>query len=110
MHLYPIDGVVKRRQSDETAWNMRDATWSMVIAAVDPEPAGATAIRDWAKGYWSAVHPYNLQGAYPNFMMADEGARLPATFGTNYPRLQAAKAKYDPANLFHVNHNIRPQA
>ena len=111
MHLYPIDGAVHRRQKDETAWSTRDATWSMVIAAVDPEPSGAAAIRDWARGYWSAVHPHDLAGAYPNFMMDDEGdARVRASFDGNYPRLAALKRKYDPANLFRVNQNIQPAA
>ena len=39
MHLYPIDGAVHRRKRDATAWNCRDATWSMVIAGIDPDPA-----------------------------------------------------------------------
>ena len=44
-------------------------------------------------------------------MMDDEGeARLTATFGDNYARLAALKQKYDPSNLFRVNHNIRPAA
>jgi FAD/FMN-containing dehydrogenase len=55
------------------------------------------------------VHPFDLGGAYPNFMMDDEGdARLQATYGDNYPRLATVKSKYDPANLFRVNQNIRP--
>jgi FAD/FMN-containing dehydrogenase len=111
MHLYPIDGAVRRRQKDETAWNTRDATWSMVIAGVDPDPAGAGFIKSWASDYWKAVHPHNLAGAYPNFMMTDEGeGRIRATFGDNYPRLAAVKQKYDPGNLFRVNHNIPPAA
>jgi FAD/FMN-containing dehydrogenase len=109
MHLYPVDGAVHRRQKDETAWNMRDATWSMVIAGVEPERANAGAMKQWTKDYWNAVHPYDLAGAYPNFMMDDEGdARVRATFGDNYSRLAAIKQKFDPANLFQVNHNIRP--
>ena len=36
MHLYPIDGAVHRVGKDETAWGARDATWSMVIAGIDP--------------------------------------------------------------------------
>jgi FAD/FMN-containing dehydrogenase len=111
MHLYPIDGAVHRPKKDATAWNCRDATWSMVIVGVDPEPQKAPALKKWAKDYWEAVHPFDLGGAYPNFMMDDEGeARLKATYGDNYPRLTALKKGYDPGNLFHVNHNIRPAA
>ena len=109
MHLYPVDGAVHRKQRDETAWCYRDATWSMVIFGVDPEPANAAALQQWARDYWQAVHPFDLAGAYPNFMMDDEGeARVKAAFGDNYDRLAAVKKKYDPANLFRVNHNIRP--
>ena len=111
MHLYPIDGAVRRVPRDETAWSCRDATWSMVIAGIDPNPQKAGQITRWTKVYWDAVHPYDLGGAYPNFMMDDEGeGRIKATFGDNYPRLAAVKKHYDPANLFHVNHNIRPAA
>ncbi|UVK57347.1 BBE domain-containing protein (plasmid) [Mesorhizobium sp. AR02] len=42
-------------------------------------------------------------------MMEDEGeARLKATFGDNFSRLATQKRKYDPQNLFRVNHNIPP--
>jgi FAD/FMN-containing dehydrogenase len=111
MHLYPIDGAVHRKKPDASAWNCRDATWSLVIVGVDSDPAKAPALKKWAHDYWDAVHPFDLDGAYPNFMMDDEGeARLKATYGGNYQRLAALKKKYDPANLFHVNHNIRPAA
>jgi FAD/FMN-containing dehydrogenase len=111
MHLYPIDGAVHRMGKDETAWNCRDATWSMVIAGIDPNPQRAGAVRQWTKAYWEAVHPFDLGGAYPNFMMDDEGdARLKASYGGNYARLAALKQKYDPANLFRVNQNIKPAA
>lgn len=109
MHLYPIDGKVHRKQRDETAWSTRDATWSMVIVGVHPDASEAASIKNWATTYWQTVHPHNLAGAYPNFMMADEGeARVKASFGDNYPRLAALKQKFDPGNLFQVNHNIRP--
>lgn len=111
MHLYPIDGAVHRKAKGDTAWNCRDATWSMVIVGVDPDPSKAPALKKWAKAYWEGVHPFNEDGAYPNFMMDDEGeARLKATYGDNYPRLAALKKKFDPGNLFRVNQNIRPAA
>lgn len=109
MHLYPIDGAVRRVAKDATAWNARDATWSMVIAAIDSDPQRTDALKSWGRAYWKAVHPFNLGGAYVNFMMDDEAPdRLQATYGENYSRLAVVKAKYDAANLFRVNQNIEP--
>jgi len=106
MHLYPIDGAVHHVRPNETAWSFRDATWSMVIAGIDPDPAKAESLRTWAKRYWEAVHPYTLGGAYINFMM-DEGVdRIKATYQGNYDRLLEIKRKYDPTNFFRVNQNI----
>ena len=111
MHLYPSDGAVHRMGKSDTAWNCRDATWSMVIAGIDPDAQKAGAVTQWTKAYRDAVHPFDLGGAYPNFMMDDEGdARLKATFGENYTRLTAVKKKYDPTNLFRINQNIKPAA
>lgn len=111
MHLYPIDGAVRRVARGDTAWGARNATWSMVIAAIDPDPQKAEALRRWGRGYWDAVHRYNPGGAYVNFMMDDEGdARVRASYGDNYARLAAVKRHYDPGNLFRVNQNIRPAA
>jgi hypothetical protein len=109
MHLYPIDGAVRRVPGDATAWNARDASWSMVIAGIDPQPSGAAALKSWGRAYWKAVHPYNLGGGYVNFMMDDEAEdRLQATYGGNFARLALVKAKYDPKNVFRVNQNIEP--
>jgi hypothetical protein len=109
MHLYPIDGAVHRVAKDATAWNARDATFSMVIAGIDSDPTQADALKRWGRAYWNAVHPFNLGGAYVNFMMDDEAdGRLQASYGDNFARLALVKAKYDPANLFRVNQNIEP--
>jgi hypothetical protein len=81
----------------------------MVIAGIHPDPSQADALKAWGRAYWKAVHPFNLEGAYVNFMMDDEASgRVQATYGANYGRLALVKAKYDPANLFRVNQNIAP--
>jgi hypothetical protein len=109
MHLYPIDGAVRRVAKNATAWTAREATWSMVIAGIASDPNRADALKTWGRDYWKAVHSYNLEGAYVNFMMDDEAdGRLRATYGENYTRLALVKAKYDPSNLFRVNQNIQP--
>lgn len=109
MHLYPIDGAVRRVAKDATAWIARDAMWSMVIAGIDPDPGKADALKTWGRSYWKAVHPFNQGGGYVNFMMDDESdGRLEAAYGENYRRLASIKAKYDPNNFFRVNQNIKP--
>jgi FAD/FMN-containing dehydrogenase len=109
MHLYPIDGAVRRVERQATAWPVRDATWSMVIAGIHPDPKQADALKAWGRAYWQAIHPFNLESGYVNFLMDDEAAgRVQATYGENYPRLQAVKAVYDPDNVFRVNQNIAP--
>jgi hypothetical protein len=111
MHLYPIDGQVHRVAKDATAWSVRDATWSMVIAGISPDPNQAEALKAWGRAYWKAVHPFNLPAGYLNFWMDDEAeGRIEATYGDQYPRLRSIKAKYDPENLFRVNQNIKPAA
>jgi FAD/FMN-containing dehydrogenase len=111
MHIYPIDGAVHRQGQDATAWSYRDTQWSMVIFGVGPAPATAPVLKQWARAYWEAVHPFNLPGAYANFMMDDEGeARIKAAYGDNYQRLATVKKEYDPGNLFRINQNIRPVA
>ncbi len=37
-----------------------DAAWSLVIFGVDPEPANAPPLKQWAQDYWTAIHPFNL--------------------------------------------------
>jgi FAD/FMN-containing dehydrogenase len=108
MHLYPIDGAVRRVAKDATAWGARNATWAMVIAAIDASAERADELKRWGRAYWQAVHPFNLEGGYVNFLMDEPVGRVQAAYGDNYARLARIKAKYDPANLFRVNHNIEP--
>jgi len=108
MHMYPIDGAVHRVSPDATAFSYRDAGWAGVIVGVDPDPANAGKIRDWAVRYWEALHPTSAGGAYVNFMMDEGTDRVRASYGPNYDRLARVKAHYDPDNFFRINQNIPP--
>ena len=108
-HFYPVDGAVNDVGTTDTAFAFRDATWSQVFIGCDPDPASAGAVREWTIGYHEALAPYSAGASYVNFMMDDEGqARVKATYGPNYARLQQVKASYDPDNVFRVNQNITP--
>ena len=60
------------------------------------------------RDYWDALHRYSEAGGYINFMDADDQSRIADNYRANYARLAEVKAKYDPANFFHVNQNIVP--
>ena len=97
MHLYPIDGAVHRRKRTRPPGiaGMPPGRWSIV--AVDPDPAKAPALKQWAQDYWEAVHPFDLEGAYPNFMMDDEGeARVKASLWRQLPAPRRAQEEIRP--------------
>jgi FAD/FMN-containing dehydrogenase len=109
MHLYPLDGAVQRVSSGATPFAYRDGGWIGVIIGVDPDPASAGQLKDWAVRYSEALHPTSAGGGYLNFMMAEVGSdRVRASYGPNYDRLARIKARYDPDNFFRINQNIPP--
>ena len=108
MHLHPIDGAASRVRADATAFAYRDGGWAGVIVGVDPDPANADRISQWARDYWEALHPTSAGGAYVNFLMDEGQDRVRASYRGNYDRLAQIKDRYDPGNIFHINQNIQP--
>jgi FAD/FMN-containing dehydrogenase len=108
MHMYPLDGAASRVPSDATAFAYRDGGFAGVIVGVDPDPANAGLISQWARDYWDELHSESAGGAYINFMMDEGQERIQASYRGNYARLAQVKRRYDPDNTFHVNQNIRP--
>ncbi|MFJ8754383.1 BBE domain-containing protein [Streptomyces sp. NPDC102441] len=86
-----------------------EALRSGVIAGIDPAPARAAALREWAVRYWEALHPHSTGGGYVNFLGTGESeGRVRATYRGHHDRLAEIKRSYDPHNLFHANQNIEP--
>jgi FAD/FMN-containing dehydrogenase len=47
--------------------------------------------------------------SYVNYLGDDETIdRIKSAYGVNFDRLQKLKTRYDPDNVFHLNHNIVP--
>lgn len=67
----------------------------------------------FVRGVSGDMTPFATGGQYVNFQgheVAGHGLTdLRRVFGSAaYERLVAVKRRYDPENLFHVNHNIPP--
>jgi hypothetical protein len=108
MHLYPIDGAASRVPQAATAFAYRDGGWAGVIGGIDPDPANAGRMSQWAQDYWQELHPTSAGGAYVNFLMNEGQDRVKASYRGNYDRLVQIKSRYDPDNIFHINQNIQP--
>ena len=47
--------------------------------------------------------------SYSNYLPADDHDRVGQAYGPNHERLVELKRRYDPDNLFRLNHNIDPK-
>ena len=94
---------------DETAFSHRDALVEFVAVANWTDPAEDQPRMSAARRYAGAVEPF-ASGIYVNDL-ADEGqSGIRRAYGPDkLARLAALKARYDPENIFHLNHNIHPR-
>jgi FAD/FMN-containing dehydrogenase len=106
--LLPQGGAVGRGPSGyPLPW--RHAPWVVHPFGLWQDPADDERGRQWARNIRADLKPWSSGAVYLNFI-GDEGEdRVVAGFGReNYARLARVKAEYDPRNVFHLNHNIRP--
>ena len=103
-----LGGATTRPTPESTAYPHRDALFVMNFHGRWADPADDERCIGWARHFFTASAPFASGGAYVNFLTADEGDRVRAAYGSNYPRLAQVKRKYDPDNLFRMNQNIEP--
>ena len=103
-----IGGATTRAAPDSAAYAHRDAQFVMNVHGRWEDPADDERCIGWARDFFNASAPFASSGVYVNFLTADEGDRVRSAYGTNYDRLAQVKRKYDPANLFRTNQNIKP--
>jgi FAD/FMN-containing dehydrogenase len=102
-------GAVTRVGSTETAVPHRDEGWNLLIPSVWTDPSDNEANITWSRDTFATMRPHFAGGRWLNYLgddQADEAIR--AAYGPNYDRLREIKRRYDPDNVFHLNHNIAP--
>jgi hypothetical protein len=102
-------GAVSRVDPDATAYAYRNAGFAVTMGAAWTRPDEDDVHIAWSRDFYADMLPLS-HGVYVNFMGMGEGEdRVRAAYGEKtYERLVALKNRYDPTNLFRVNHNIRP--
>ena len=100
-------GAAGRVPSDATAFPHRSLPWDILFCAQWTDPVQTNMHREWARSGEEILRPFS-QNAHLLSALDVEGEDVIKTaFGPNLTRLAAIKRKYDPANFFRVNQNIK---
>ena len=104
-----LGGAVNRVPKDATAYPHRDVLFILNVHTRWQNASEDKACIAWARELFDAAGKNATGGVYVNFMPEDEAQRVKAgAYGSNYEKLARIKGKYDPENLFQMNHNIAP--
>jgi FAD/FMN-containing dehydrogenase len=107
--LQSYGGAIAEVADDETAFGHRDALVEFVAVAGWTDPAQDQARMAAARRYGALVEPF-ASGVYVNDLTDEGQAGIRRAYGPDkLVRLGALKDRYDPENVFHLNHNIRPR-
>jgi FAD/FMN-containing dehydrogenase len=104
-----LHGAAARVGVGETAFPLRSPGYNFLVLSQWMDPADDEQCIAWARETYAAMQPFVGVGRYVNYLDDDEpGDAVAAAYDLNYRRLREIKTKYDPANFFHRNQNIRP--
>ena len=103
-----LGGKAAKVSPDAMAYGNRDANFILNVHSRWDKAKDDTKCISWARDFFDVSAPYATGGVYINFVTQDETDRIAAAYGKNYKKLVRIKNKYDPNNLFRINHNIKP--
>lgn len=97
-------GAMARSNPSHGAMDTLPGEFLMFGVGIVPEPAAMAPTKEWLTAMEDAMKPWDA-GRYLNFSdeVEDIGVAFPPE---TVERLRAAKATYDPENLFHANHPV----
>jgi len=110
--IHHMGGAFGRVPEDATAYPSRAGQFLLNVYGFWPDAADDPARIAWVKGFSDAMRPYAIEGQYVNFLGHDDSdahRKALAAYGpVKLARLSEIKRRYDPENLFRINHNIPP--
>jgi len=106
--LAQVGGAISRVKPNATAFWHREPSHEVIMVGFWEKPADADHVIELVRGVWKPVEPLT-DGFYINHGGFDvTERRIRENYGDNYRRLADLKKRYDPANLFRLNANIKP--
>jgi FAD/FMN-containing dehydrogenase len=103
-----LGGAMARVPVEATAFAHRRRRVLVNVGAVYQRPDEAPEHQAWVSRFARTLQRGD-RAAYVNFLGPNDSARVRDAYpGATWDRLGAVKEKYDPTNLFRMNHNIPP--
>jgi FAD/FMN-containing dehydrogenase len=103
-----LGGALAAVPVEATAFSDRDARYfTTVIAVWEDENEDATPHKDWIRSLYDQIK-HEESGVYVNFLETESEERIRECYGENFARMVDLKRKYDPANMFRFNQNVKP--
>jgi FAD/FMN-containing dehydrogenase len=103
-----LGGAMARVPVEATAFAHRRRRVLVNVGAVYQRPDQALEHQAWVSRLTRTLQRGD-RAAYVNFLGPQDSARVRDAYpGATWDRLRAVKEKYDPTNLFRMNHNIPP--
>lgn len=108
VQLRVLGGAMARVPNDATAFAHRDRGLFVNIAAMYVDAGEKDTHDAWVNGVANSLGK-NGAGGYVGFLGEEHEATIRAAYpGATWDRLRELKRRYDPDNLFRLNHNIPP--
>ena len=106
--LRVLGGAMARVPVEATAFAHRQSRIMANLAAFYEGPEDQAVREAWVGDFAAALRQRDT-GAYVGFINDEGPDRVRQAYpGTTWERLAAVKRRYDPTNLFRLNHNIPP--
>src|SRR5690606_3675695 len=110
LFLEPLGGAIARRPAVATAFPHRERAACVAAVPKWENAADDAHMLSWADRMFEALAPHAAPGVYVNYLDSVAAEPAGAAWGGNLDRLAQVKRRWDPGNLFRVNHNIPPAA
>jgi FAD/FMN-containing dehydrogenase len=109
MLLEHFHGAVTRVPVADAAVPHREPGFNLLVAGVWTDPAATDENIGWVRSTFDGLRPYLADRRWLNYLGDDDTEdAVRNAYGPNYDRLLEVKRRYDPENLFRLNHNIDP--
>ena len=108
MGIWQLGGALSRARSEDSAYTRRDVPYLVNIDCGWLEAVETDRHVAWTRQAWQKLQPFSDGASYLHYDSPAHEDEVRAFYGAAYDRLVEIKRAYDPANMFRLNQNIRP--